>query len=66
MTALDDARRAEPWPDYSVRVPTGTHVSGPFNSTRFTDCCRLAVIYVGDVCPGCERPVKEEGLWKKR
>lgn len=37
--------------------PVGTHVSGPLNSTRFTNCCGLAVIWDGEDCPGCKRPV---------
>lgn len=38
---------------------TGTHISGPFNSTEFTDCCGVAAIknppwIKDDVrCPRC-------------
>ena len=33
--------------------PVGTHVSGPTNSTRFTNCHGLAVSRIGDPCPQC-------------
>lgn len=35
--------------------PVGTHVSGPLNSTRFTDCHGLAVTKIGEPCPKCGR-----------
>lgn len=41
--------------------PTGTHVSGPSNSTRFTDCCGCAVNRRGEGyerCPSCLREVR--------
>lgn len=42
--------------------PTRTHVSGPLNSTRFTNCCGAAVVelYPGNFqnCPVCLREVE--------
>lgn len=32
---------------------TGAHLSGPLNSTHFTDCCGLAVLREDTNCPGC-------------
>lgn len=49
----------------SEQLHVGTHVSGPTNSTRFTNCCGLAVIHVGEKCPGCGRPVSAEGLVRR-
>lgn len=36
---------------------TGTHVSGPYNSTEFTDCCGVAVCDFQPRCPLCNRKV---------
>lgn len=41
--------------------PTGTHVSGPTNSTRFTNCCGAAVnkrYGKFESCPVCNREVE--------
>jgi hypothetical protein len=32
---------------------TYLHYSGSFNSTKFTDCCGLAVTRDQNRCPGC-------------
>ena len=32
---------------------TSVHVSGPLNSTKFTDCCGLAVTRAQTKCDGC-------------
>lgn len=44
--AISDARRR-----------THLHTSGPFNSTKFTDCCGLAVGRDDAACPGCKAPI---------
>ena len=37
---------------------TGTHLGGPTNSTRFTNCCGLAVNDQQQKCPRCFRTVE--------
>ena len=39
------------------RTLTGTHKSGPLNSTDFTNCCGLAVLHDDHACPGCDATV---------
>lgn len=36
---------------------TNAHLSGPLNSTQFTDCCGLAVLREDPRCPGCKATV---------
>ena len=36
---------------------THLHYSGPTNSTKFTDCCGLAVTRDEAACPGCKRKI---------
>lgn len=39
---------------------TGLHVADRFNSTRFTNCCGLAVTPKKDLkCPGCGAVIRE-------
>jgi hypothetical protein len=37
---------------------TRLHISGPFNSARFTNCCGLAV-HKESKCPGCGAKIVE-------
>ena len=36
---------------------TAAHISGPFNSTHFTDCCGVAVLREDTRCPRCAATV---------
>lgn len=37
----------------NARRRTGLHVSGPLNSTKFTNCCGAAVVRDERTCPAC-------------
>jgi hypothetical protein len=41
-------------------LTTSVHLSGPNNSTFFTDCCGCAVADRDTCCPKCGRRVEEE------
>ena len=46
---------------------TNTHVSGPHNSTPFTDCCGVAAINTSE-CPNCHAEIwgHDDGLSARR
>ncbi len=41
-------------------LTTSVHLSGPNNSTFFTDCCGCAVTDRDTRCPKCGRKIEEE------
>ena len=46
--------------DGRKELTTSVHLSGPNNSTMFTDCCGCAVLDRDTCCPKCGRRVREE------